>query len=382
MMNGPDLLKMISSSCERMLRRSFPVWLGVLVVLSVGISMGQDTTSTLKAPISPAMRPALPGTTPAAQPVVSAPAPQAEEAGPVSVEVSLNRMEAQVGEPLQAQVRVRWNASVKIPPIVFPAQVGEFEIQSQKEAPDVSKGENAGERTVSLQIAAFETGEQVFGPLEVVYSAGGETALKAESNSVTVQVHSVLTQLSEQGKETSLRPIKDPMALPFAAWPWVVLALVALVLLAVLLIWYFKRPSRKTVVLAPPPLPEPDEEALHDLAEIESSGMLQKAPSKELYSRMSEILRRYLGRRYRFDALEMTSNELLDTMEALGWSSELYRLLRVDLNECDSVKFARYTPGDDVRRAALARAREIVTRTRPSHTPPPVVAIGLEGGNR
>jgi hypothetical protein len=36
------------------------VWLGVLVVLSVGISMGQDTTSTLKSPISPAMRPALP----------------------------------------------------------------------------------------------------------------------------------------------------------------------------------------------------------------------------------------------------------------------------------------------------------------------------------
>ncbi len=329
------------------------------------------------------MRPALPGMAPAAAPAVPASSPKAEADGAVSVEVSLNRTEAQVGEPIQAQVRVRWNASVKIPPIVFPAQVGEFEIQSQKESPDVSKGENAGERIVSLQIAPFETGEQVFGPLEVVYSAGGETALKAESNPVTVLVRSVLTQLSEEGKETSLRPIKDPMALPFASWPWVALALASLVLLAALLIWCFKRPRRKTVVLAPPRLPEPDEEALHDLAEIESSGMLQKAPAKELYSRISEILRHYLGRRYRFDALEMTSNELLETMESLGWPGELYRLLRTDLNESDTVKFAKYAPADEIRRGALARAREIVTRTRPSAPPPPVSsAIPPSGGDQ
>ncbi len=370
-MNDPDFLRIISLSCGRALRRSFPVWLGVLVVLSVGISMGQDTTSTLKSPISPAMRPALPGTTPAAQPVASAPAPQAEETGPVSVEVSLNRTEAQVGEPIPARVRIFWNAPVQIPPATFPAQVGEFEIQSQKELPDVSKGENAGERTIELQIAPFETGEQIFGPLEVVYSAGGETALKVESNCVTVQVHSILAQLQEEGKETALRPIGDPMTLPFTFWPWVILALAALILLSAFLVWFFRRSRRTTVSLAPPPLPEPDEEALHSLAEVETSGMLQKAPAKELYSRLSEILRLYLGRRYRFDALEMTSNELLDTLETIGWPGELYRLLRADLAECDAVKFAKYTPADEIRRAALERVREIVTRTRPLPTASP-----------
>ncbi len=379
-MTCQNFLSNISLYAGCLLRPLNLIRVGVLVVFCLGTVWGQGTTSSL--PVAPAVRPALPGTTPAVQqPAASVPTPKAEEAGPVSVEVSLNRAEAQVGEPLQAQVRVSWNASVKIPPIVFPSQVGEFEIQSQKESPDVTKGENAGERIVSLQIAPFETGEQVFGPLEVVYSAGGETALKAESNPVTVQVRSALAQLGEQGKEASLRPLKDPMALPLvASWTWVALILAVLALLAVLFVWFFKRPRRKTVVLAPPPLPEPDEEALHSLAEVETSGMLQKAPAKELYSRLSEILRLYLGRRYRFDALEMTSNELLDTMESLGWPGDLYRLLRTDLNECDTVKFAKYTPGDAVRYAALARVREMVMQTRPVVTPPPVVTPG--GGDR
>ena len=96
---------------------------------------------------------------------------------------------------------------------------------------------------------------------------------------------------------------------------------------------------------------------------------------KEFYTSLSEITRRYLGRRYRFDALEMTSEELLREARSIGWDAPLLRSLAESAAESDGVKFAKMQPGQAARHDALERARQLVLDTRPAPKP----ATELEG---
>lgn len=79
---------------------------------------------------------------------------------------------------------------------------------------------------------------------------------------------------------------------------------------------------------------------------------------------LSEIVRAYLGRRLRFDALDLTSEELLAELRRR-------RLLGLDLLEIsdelswqDLVKFARAEPSADDCERAIDRAASLVDRTR------------------
>lgn len=79
---------------------------------------------------------------------------------------------------------------------------------------------------------------------------------------------------------------------------------------------------------------------------------------------LSEIVRAYLGQRLRFDALDLTSEELFAELRRR-------RLLGLDLLELsdemswqDLVKFARAEPSADECERAIDRAASLVDRTR------------------
>ena len=61
----------------------------------------------------------------------------------------------------------------------------------------------------------------------------------------------------------------------------------------------------------PPPPPRPPEEvALEKLGAVKTSGMLERGEIKEFHISVSEAIREYLGGRYGFDSLELTTEEL------------------------------------------------------------------------
>lgn len=88
--------------------------------------------------------------------------------------------------------------------------------------------------------------------------------------------------------------------------------------------------------------------------------------TKQLYFRVSEIVRDYLGRRYGFDALEMTTYELRERLAALaaeGPQGEGRDAVHDFLDETDLVKFADFRP-DDEGDVALRMARGLIELTR------------------
>ncbi len=139
-------------------------------------------------------------------------------------------------------------------------------------------------------------------------------------------------------------PIKDIYEEP-STWRDYIqyfLWLAGLILVYLIYRWY-KHRSQEVEVIPAPEIP-PVKEALEALDTLEQEALWQKGQVKAHYSHLSEILRRYLERKYHFPALEWTKREIHRYIIKKGVSNfplgQVDELLRIS----DLVKFAKYQP--------------------------------------
>ncbi|HEY6867852.1 MAG TPA: hypothetical protein VI792_11380, partial [Candidatus Eisenbacteria bacterium] len=128
---------------------------------------------------------------------------------------------------------------------------------------------------------------------------------------------------------------------------------------------------------AAPALP-PWEEALGALDRLPWREWLAAGQAKRFYYALSEILKRYMERRFGFDAVEQTTTEILATMRAerIPMREEIARFFA----RGDHVKYAKLVPPAEESESAIAQVREFVTRTRPQEPAPEAVARPAAGG--
>lgn len=144
-----------------------------------------------------------------------------------------------------------------------------------------------------------------------------------------------------------------------------VLALLIALPTAALLVWLFLRFRHLLVKKPPPPPPIPPwEVALSELREIEQRGLLESGAYEEHLDRVSDTLRKYLGKRYGFDGLESTTRELLRLMSSLAPDFPEEKTVRLILQRTDLVKFARRLPDAEECEEAFKETRRIIELTR------------------
>ena len=99
--------------------------------------------------------------------------------------------------------------------------------------------------------------------------------------------------------------------------------------------------------------------------------MLDQEDRKPAYLAMSEILRAYIGRRYGFPALDLTTEEIRRDLVARPDAAHASDLVCGWLERSDLVKFAGYDATPDEARQALYDARIFIDRTRTAPAPVP-----------
>jgi len=126
------------------------------------------------------------------------------------------------------------------------------------------------------------------------------------------------------------------------------------------------RRARPQPVVPPPPPRHPALVAHEALEAIARGDLLTRGLTKDYYDAISDVVRRYLGGMRGFDAIEMTSDELLVQLRAKPLPGVAHVEVARLLSECDLVKFANHTPTHEECDEVLALAQSLVDRGLPA----------------
>ena len=101
---------------------------------------------------------------------------------------------------------------------------------------------------------------------------------------------------------------------------------------------------------------------------MEKEQLWQQGQVKTYYSRLTDIMREYIENRYDIQALELTTDEILEKIEKVNVHDELLDKLKSMLQTADMVKFAKAKPAVEQHTGNMENAHKFVVKTK--YVPP------------
>src|SRR5690554_177226 len=240
--------------------------------------------------------------------------------------------------------------------------------------------------------------EQTFGPLEMIESYKADTTYEAAkyrlikkygltqfdsgrytippqrilinnqpflTDSIRVEVNDMVIDTTKQ-KMFDIKPAVEVKSPPLD-WKEISYWAIPILLLIALGIYLFQRKKRKEA--AEKQLP-PYEEAIVALKHLDNSQLLKENKSKEYYSSLTEIVKRYLDREVDESALESTSDELITRLmmhkDAGNFDFDHETIHKLDqiFKRADLVKFARMNQQASQAEFDRKTVEEIINETK------------------
>ncbi|MBI4398000.1 MAG: hypothetical protein HY586_02620 [Candidatus Omnitrophica bacterium] len=279
----------------------------------------------------------------------------------VSVKASVNKAFITVGDTVEFKIEIRRAPRVDILTANPVVKLRDFEIKGKREIPPVKEGDWVLEGMV-YRVTSYQLGEYVIDPVTIRYKDidGKEKELKTNKLYITVE-----TIDKTHAPKKDIRDIKSVVSLPSELLKGILFALAGILFVLLgILAWLFFTRRDVLVNFFSPPL-TPPEEALRALMRLEDSGLLAKGQVREFYFRMSEILKRYFQKRFKFKALEETSSEIVDELNRLETNADSMKLVAQFFDAADLVKFAKCIPEPVEIIKTHKLAQEIVEKTKP-----------------
>ena len=258
-------------------------------------------------------------------------------------------------------------------PVVLPANLDldKFtELDRTLEETDL--GDGRMRRQFSLGIAAYEPGSFTIPSVELTYLGPDGSVRSVRTEPVAFTVKSLIANEPEPKLKENADsvPVRERDTLVLYVGGGLVAAGVG-ALLALLI----RRRLRARRPAAPPLPPRPAHEVAMEKLDCLGALLAEGGDLRPFTFGLSEAIREYLGGRFGFDSLELTSEELVARMhrvppeqlrsvpgsEIEGW-----------LASCDLVKFAKVSPSPEQARGLLETAIRMVEATRPRVEPPPL----------
>lgn len=220
--------------------------------------------------------------------------------------------------------------------------------------------------TQEFTITSFDSAFYFIPPFEVLVDSQSYT-----SNPLALKV---LTCEIDTTDVAAIFPIKGVVERPILfADIWIVLLALLLIIAAGILVPYLllrysdDKPILRRVTIAPK-LP-PHQIALKEMERIKEEKSWQKEDVKSYYTELTDALRIYMQDRFGFNAMEMTSDEIIDRLNEQPdkeWLAELRSLF----NMSDLVKFAKYKPLINENDMNLINAIDFINKTKIEQTAP------------
>lgn len=126
--------------------------------------------------------------------------------------------------------------------------------------------------------------------------------------------------------------------------------------------WFKKGeiPLKKKVKIIPP-----YDEAIMKLTQLKSEHLWEAGQDKEYFTRLTDILRNYIDRRFAINAMEMTSSQIIEVLRKNEETMPVNEQLSKILEMADFVKFAKMRPLPEDNEVAYQRSLNFVNETKP-----------------
>ncbi len=224
-------------------------------------------------------------------------------------------------------------------------------------------------------ITSFDSGLHYIPPIEILNFGDGQTA---STNNLAISVVNPFQdiQVDEETHSVPIFDVKDVKDSPFQFaellqyLPWVIMLLVVVAVLIIAIHYYRKYKAKQSGEPVKPKHVDPcDVIALRELERIREEKLWQKNRFKEYYSDLTDTLRRYISERYSLNAMESTTDEIMESLAQVYSDTASTTKLRSVLETADFVKFAKHEPLPDENDTALKHAVEFVEQTRIAENP-------------
>lgn len=292
--------------------------------------------------------------------------------GPVNVTTSLDSAYIIMGKQTTLKINVVQDRGTQ----GYFTNVGdtltsEIEVIRALAADTTKLGSDREEISQDIIIQSFDSGLYTIKPF--VYVAGKDTfksnelALKV----IPVPVDTLKTVHDYAGTAVPSWKLWDILPDFIVDYWWVMLIIAALALVAaVYFVWRKRRVIIGTIIPPKPPVP-PYEMAMQQLNVLKNQKLCEHGHEKEYYTRLTEILRVYLQRRFDINAMEMTSSQIMTAITRHQDIKPSSPLMKQILEIADFVKFANVRPLPDDNVRSFNMAVQFVEATKPQEAPAP-----------
>lgn len=282
----------------------------------------------------------------------------------VQVDVKLDSLQLFIGQQTGLTLSVTFDAEQKLQmPDIKKGQ----ELVPNVEVVHVDKPDtailNEGKRMTVSQaytITAWDSAFYYLPPMQVMVDTS-----RYESNNLVLKVYTVDVDTLHLDRYF---PPNGIMELPFLWAEWRTIAfggLLFLLMLACIGVLFYHVKHGKPIVRfirRKKKLP-PHQVAMDEIERIKSERKWAEEDSKEYYTLLTDALRNYIRDRYGFNAMEMTSSEIIEQLIAENNEGALDELREI-FRTADLVKFAKYSTLINENDANLVAAVEYVNQTK------------------
>jgi hypothetical protein len=208
---------------------------------------------------------------------------------------------------------------------------------------------SADKKTVTLHqnflITSFDSGFYAIPPIRFFYRELPDTTIRfVQTETLLLSVHTLTVDTTKV-----IKPIKGPLSIPLTfreILPWLILAVLGILIILAFLFYLKKRKKAEPVFQIRSKIQLlPHELALSELEKLRVKKLWQAGRTKEYHSELTDILRKYLESGFNIMAIEMTSQEIIDSLRTQNnMHNDSIRKINHILAMADLVKFAKMQP--------------------------------------
>lgn len=216
---------------------------------------------------------------------------------------------------------------------------------------------------MQITVTSFDSGYYAIAPFKFVVN--NDTANPLLTEALLLEVHTVPTDSTL----AKIKDIKPPFDEPFD-WHWYLpylywgLGILAIIAAVVLIIVRLSRRKPQAPVVVEAPKIAPHIPALQALEQIRKDSVWKEGHIKEYYSAIADTVRQYIEGRFKINALELTSDEILQIFRSQVIDHESKEKLRQLLTLSDLAKFAKMVPIEAEHTLTLNNAFDFVNGTK------------------